>query len=67
MDMEFKENDYVMVEHPDFPEPRGLALVLKVRTKIIDIELYEDKTKWLASTEFLRHATDEEIRAASKS
>ncbi|PEM36674.1 hypothetical protein CN634_19045 [Bacillus pseudomycoides] len=67
MDMEFKEDDYVMVVHPDYPELHGLARVIKPRNQIIRIELCGDKTRWLASTEFLRHASKEEIRAASKS
>ncbi|MHA4291255.1 hypothetical protein ACX16Y_28795 [Bacillus cereus] len=64
---EFKDNDYVMVKHPDYQELGGLARVIKPRDNVLRIEFCEDKTMWLASTEFLRHATEEEIRAASKS
>ncbi|MCU5039324.1 hypothetical protein FC702_06525 [Bacillus cereus] len=69
--MEFKQNDIVMVDHPDYPELCGPAKVIKVLNKIVSIEFCDDENKWMASLfasyDFLRHATQEEIRAASKS
>ncbi|MGF9958471.1 hypothetical protein [Bacillus mycoides] len=65
--MELKEDKFVMIVHPDYPELCGLARIIKPRGQIIRIEFCDDKTKWLASSEFLRHAIPEEKRAASKS
>ncbi|MGE6593028.1 hypothetical protein ACQKFU_26410 [Bacillus mycoides] len=67
--MKIKENDYVMVDHPDYPELRGLARVngISSQGKLIFVHLYNDESKRIANIEFLRHATEDEIRAASKS
>lgn len=67
--MILKENDYVMVHHPDYLELQGLAKVdgISSQGKIIFIHLYKDNTKRIAHIDFLRHATEDEIRAANKS
>ncbi|HHX9918364.1 TPA: hypothetical protein ACVTHL_005447 [Bacillus cereus] len=66
--MKFKESDFVMVDHPDYPELQGIARIegLSSQEKIIFLHLYKDKSNRIAHVDFLRHATDEEIRAASK-
>lgn len=64
--VEFKQGDHVMVEHPDFPELNKVATVTKALPKIVDINI-QGSGNYLAHIEFLRHATEEEIRAASKS
>ncbi|PFW52660.1 hypothetical protein COL13_26345 [Bacillus cereus] len=67
--MKLKENDYVVVDHPDYPELQGVARVegLSSQEKIIFLHLYKDDSNRIAHVDFLRHATEEEIRAASKS
>ncbi|HDR7242582.1 hypothetical protein [Bacillus cereus group sp. BfR-BA-01700] len=67
--MKFKESDFVMVDHPDYPELQGIARVdgVSPQGKIIFIHLYKDDTKGIAHIDFLRHASEEEIKAASKS
>lgn len=67
--MGFHEDDFVMVNHPDYPELKGLAMIVKAPPKISVVWAYlfvDDTQRWV-HVEFLRRATDEEIRAASKS
>lgn len=65
--MEFKEKDLVMVNHPDYPELRGLAKVTyaKPGRKLVWISLYKDKSKRIAHIDYLRLIGRK--RAASKS
>jgi len=66
--LRFYKDDLVMVIHPDYPELQGLAKVTKASNEIalVWVYLYVDNSDWFVHIEFLRHATDEEIRAASK-
>ncbi|MED2647781.1 hypothetical protein P4213_29125, partial [Bacillus thuringiensis] len=63
-----QEDDFVMVNHPDYPELQGLGIVTKASDEIalVWVYLYVDNSERFVHIEFLRHATDEEIRAASK-
>ncbi|PEE36086.1 hypothetical protein [Bacillus pseudomycoides] len=67
--MRFYKDDLVMVIHPDYPELQGLAKVTKASEEIALawVYLYVDNSERFVYIEFLRHATEEEIRAASKS
>ncbi|PWN14610.1 hypothetical protein CU072_16445 [Bacillus thuringiensis] len=67
--MGFHEDDFVIVNHPDYPELQGLGIVTKASDEIalVWVYLYVDNSERFVHIEFLRHATDEEIRAASKS
>ncbi|MBC6976184.1 hypothetical protein H9I32_28600 [Bacillus sp. Xin] len=65
--MRFYKDDLVMVIHPDYPELQGLAKVTKASDEIalVWVYLYVDNSERWVHIEFLRHATDAEIRAAS--
>ncbi|MBO1628621.1 hypothetical protein [Bacillus arachidis] len=65
--MEFKEKDLVMVNHPDYPELRGLAKVTyaKPGRKLVWISLYKDKNERIAHIDYLKLVGRK--RAASKS
>ncbi|HDR4464488.1 hypothetical protein P4V74_08765 [Bacillus thuringiensis] len=67
--MRFYKDDLVMVIHPDYPELHGLGIVTKAseEIKLVWIYLYVDNSERFVHIEFLRHATEDEIRAASKS
>lgn len=58
--MKFKEDDDVIVDHPDYPESKGLARVIRATSKILWVELHECKGKWMVHEDYLRKATNEE-------
>ncbi|MDR4904765.1 hypothetical protein RGW67_28415 [Bacillus mycoides] len=64
--MELKEEKFVIIVHPDYPELCGIARIINPRDQIIRIEFCDDKTKWLAASEFLRHAIPEEKEQLAK-
>lgn len=59
----YKKEDYVMIIHPDYPEQHGMARVISnphIPT-LLTLELSVDKTRCMAHTDFVRHATRQEI------
>ncbi|HDR4727307.1 hypothetical protein ABR776_26495 [Bacillus cereus] len=65
--MRFYKNELVMVIN--HPKLHGLGKVTEASDEIalVWVHLYADNNAEFIHIEFLRHATDEEIRAASKS
>lgn len=65
--MEFRKNDIVMVNHPDYPELRGLAQVTTAKPgrKLVWVSLYKDKSERIAHIDYLKLIGSK--RAASKS
>ncbi|SME50745.1 hypothetical protein BACERE00183_04594 [Bacillus cereus] len=57
----FEAGDYVMVNHPDYPESEGLARVIRATSKILWVEFLERKGKWMVHEDYLRKSTNEEI------
>ncbi|MGG3401283.1 hypothetical protein BKK39_23275 [Bacillus cereus] len=58
--MIFKEDDEVIVDHPDYPESKGLARVIRATSKILWVEFLERKGKWMVHEDYLRRATNKE-------
>lgn len=65
--MEFKKNDIVMVNHPDYPELRGSAKVTTAKPgrKLVWVLLYKDKSERIVHIDYLKLVGRK--RAASKS
>jgi hypothetical protein len=65
--MEFKKNDIVMVNHPDYTELRGLAKVTNAKPgrKLVWVSLCNDKSERIAHIDYLKLVGRK--RAASKS
>lgn len=57
----YKKDDYVMLIHP---EQQGLAKIVRdpVVPTIVNIQFCHNNSKHIAHTEFIRHATEEEIK-----
>ncbi|WP_335352952.1 hypothetical protein [Bacillus sp. H7(2023)] len=65
--MRFYKNDLVMVIN--HPKLNGIGKVTEASDEIalVWVYLYAENSEEFIHIEFLKHATDEEIRAASKS
>ncbi|GAB6742131.1 hypothetical protein bcgnr5412_54520 [Bacillus cereus] len=57
--MRFKEGDEVIVNHPDYPESKGLARVIRATSKILWVELHEQKGQWMVHEDYLFKAINE--------
>ncbi|HDR4709688.1 TPA: hypothetical protein QCQ87_004809 [Bacillus paranthracis] len=60
--MRFNEGDEVIVDHPDYPESKGLARVIRATSKILWVELHEQKGQWMVHEDYLHKVTKEENR-----
>ncbi|MDG0912396.1 hypothetical protein [Bacillus paranthracis] len=65
--MKFKEGEDVIVDHPDYPESKGLARVIRATSKILWVELHEQKGEWMVHEDFLRKSTNEGKEETKKS
>jgi hypothetical protein len=55
----FKINDYVKIIEPRFPELKGLAKIVEIRTsKVVVIEFCDDKSKFIAHIDYIRIVTE---------
>lgn len=59
----YQKDDVVMIVHPDYPEDNGLARVTSNPSvpTILTLERYSDKSRCLAHSDYVRHATRDEI------
>ncbi|WP_176546831.1 hypothetical protein [Bacillus toyonensis] len=57
--MRFHKGDLVIVDHPDYPESKGLARVIRATSKVLWVEFLEHKGKWMVHDDYLSKATNE--------